>query len=139
MRWKLQTLNDLSNKVCFPNKMEDINLSMFNMITGINESKRFTKYIPCTCKCKFGERKCNSDQWWNNGKCRCEWKKHHFCQKDYIWNLSTCSCENCNYSASIMVDSAITCDEITDAEAKSNNEEAKTFPTNFNEKNIIKL
>ena len=29
-------LNDLSNKVCVPNKIEDLNLSMFNMITGIN-------------------------------------------------------------------------------------------------------
>ena len=25
------------------------------MITGINESKRLTKYISCKCKCKFGE------------------------------------------------------------------------------------
>ena len=33
------TLNDLSNKVCVPNKAEDLNLSVFNMITGINESK----------------------------------------------------------------------------------------------------
>ena len=33
------TLNDLSNKVCAPNKTEDLNLSVFNMITGINESK----------------------------------------------------------------------------------------------------
>ena len=31
------TLNDLSNKVCVPNKTEDLNLSVFNMITGINE------------------------------------------------------------------------------------------------------
>ena len=36
-----------------------------------------------------------------------------------------------------MVDSAITCDEITDVEAKSNNEEAKTFPTNFNDNSTI--
>ena len=27
------TLNDLSNKVCVPNKAQDLNLSMFNMIT----------------------------------------------------------------------------------------------------------
>ena len=27
------TLNDLSNKVCIPNKAEDINLIVFNMIT----------------------------------------------------------------------------------------------------------
>ena len=33
------TLNDLSNKVCVPNKLEDLNPSAFNMITGINESK----------------------------------------------------------------------------------------------------
>ena len=26
------TLNDLSNKVCVPNKTEDLNLSLFNMI-----------------------------------------------------------------------------------------------------------
>ena len=29
------TLNDLSNKVCVPNKTEDLNLSIFSMITGI--------------------------------------------------------------------------------------------------------
>ena len=32
-----------------------------------------------------------------------------------------------------MNDSAITCNEIIDAEAKLNNEETKTCPTNFNE------
>ena len=31
------SLNDLSNKVCVPNKTEDLNLSVFNMITGIIE------------------------------------------------------------------------------------------------------
>ena len=30
------TVNDLSNKVCIPNKTENLNLSVFNMITGIN-------------------------------------------------------------------------------------------------------
>ena len=75
------TLNDWSNKVFVPNKTEDINLSMFNMITGINESKTLTKHISCECKCKFDERKCNSDQWWNNDKCKCECKKRHVCEK----------------------------------------------------------
>ena len=31
------TFNDLSNKVCAPNKTENLDLSIFNMITGINE------------------------------------------------------------------------------------------------------
>ena len=33
------TPNDLSNKVCVQNKTEDLNTHVFNMITGINESK----------------------------------------------------------------------------------------------------
>ena len=32
-------LKDLSNKVCISNKIKDINLSVFNITTGINESK----------------------------------------------------------------------------------------------------
>ena len=37
--------NDLSNKVFLTNKTEDLNLSVFNMITGINKSKALTRYI----------------------------------------------------------------------------------------------
>ena len=32
-------------KVCVPKKTEDLNLSVFNIITGINESKTLTKHI----------------------------------------------------------------------------------------------
>ena len=39
------TLNDLSNKVYVLNKTEDLNLSVFNMITGINDSKILTKHL----------------------------------------------------------------------------------------------
>ena len=52
------TLNDLSNKVCVPNKTEDLNLCVFCMITGINESKTLTKNISCECKCRFDGRTC---------------------------------------------------------------------------------
>ena len=63
------TINNLSNKVCIPNKTEDLNLSVFNMITGINESKTLTKHISCECECKFHGRKFKSNQWWNDNKC----------------------------------------------------------------------
>ena len=69
------TLKDLSNKLCIPNKTEGLNQSIFNMITGINESK--TKHISCKCKCKFDETKCKSNQWWNNNKCWRDCKKQH--------------------------------------------------------------
>ena len=38
-------LNDLSDKVCVPNKTEDLNINVFNMITGKNEPKFNTGYI----------------------------------------------------------------------------------------------
>ena len=75
-------------------KTADLNLSVFNMIKGINESKTLTEYISCECKCKFDDRKCNPNQNCNNDKCRCECKnlkEHHVCEKYYIWNLVTCS------------------------------------------------
>ena len=68
------TLNDLSNKVCVPNRTEDLNIHVFNMITGKNESKILTKDIACKCKCIFDGGKCNSNQKWKNDKCQCECK-----------------------------------------------------------------
>ena len=98
------------------------------MIKGKNESKKLAKHISCECKCKFDRRKCNSYEWWNNDKCRCECKKRHICKKDYVWNPATCNCENGKYLPSIMDDSAIIFDEVIDVDAESNEE------TNFNEK-----
>ena len=63
------TLNDLSNKVCYPNKTEDLHLSMFNKITGINESKTLTRHISCKSKYKFDGRRCNLNQKWRNDIC----------------------------------------------------------------------
>ena len=52
--------------------------------------------------------------------------RKHICEKDYILNTATCSCKSGKYSASIIDDSVVMCDEIK--------EETKTVPTNFNEK-----
>ena len=71
------------------------------------------------------EKKCNSNQWWNNDKCRCECKKTQVCEQDYVWNPATCNCKHGKYLASIMDDSVIVCDEIKNVKE-----------TNFNEKNI---
>ena len=57
------------------------------MITGINESKRFTKHISCEYKSKFDGRNCNSDQWWNNDTCQCEYKKRKYVKKIMFWIL----------------------------------------------------
>ena len=82
----LNTFNDLSNKVCVQNEMEDLNIHVFNVITGKNESKIWTKDISHQCKYKFDGRKCNSNQNWNNDKCQYECKKYNVHEKDYTWN-----------------------------------------------------
>ena len=66
------TLNDLSNEVCVRNKTKDLNLRVFNIARGINESKTLAKHISCEFKCKFDDRKCNSNKKCNNDKYRCE-------------------------------------------------------------------
>ena len=116
------TLNELSINVCVPNKAEDLNLSMFNMITGTNELKILTKPISCECTCKFDGRKCNLNEKWNIDKYDASAKKHHICQKHYIWNPATCTCKNGKYLGSIIDNSVITCDKILDVE------ETKTIP-----------
>ena len=105
---------------------QDLNIHVFNMITGKNEIKILTRNISCKCKCKFEKRKFNSDQKWNKDKCWCKCRKNHVCEKDYIWNPATCRCENGKYLASIIGESLNMLDEII--------EERKTVPTNFNER-----
>ena len=43
------------------NKTEVLNLSVFNIITGKDESKTLAKHIPYKCECRFDERRCHSD------------------------------------------------------------------------------
>ena len=72
------------------------------------------------------EKKCNSDQWWNTHKYRCECKKRYVCEKNFFFqNSSTCGCENEKYLASIMDNSIIMCDEVKESYGEE---------TNFNEK-----
>ena len=49
------TIDHRSSRVCVPNKAEALNLHIFSMITGINESKTLTKHISCKCVCKLNQ------------------------------------------------------------------------------------
>ena len=68
---RCNTLNHLYNKFFVPNKTEDLNIHVFNIITEKIESKILLKETSCECKCKFDGKECNWSQWWNNNKCRC--------------------------------------------------------------------
>ena len=76
--------------------------------------------MSCKCKYKFDDRKCNSNQRYNNsGITSCV-------RKIWIWNPATCSCKNGKYLASFIDDSVTTCDQNTDT--------TRTVLINFNEK-----
>ena len=55
------TLDEISNKICVPDKTGDLNLSVFNMITGINELKMLAKHVSSNVNVNFYGRKCNSN------------------------------------------------------------------------------
>ena len=119
------TPNDLSDKVCAPNKTR-FKSKRFQHDYGNKLIKNFNEtYI--IRKRKFDKRKCNSNQKWNKIKCWCECKKHHACAKDFILNPATSS----KHLTSIFGDSVITCDEIMDAEVKLYDENAKTVTKYF--------
>ena len=92
------TFDNLSNKLCVPNKTEDLNKYVFSYDYKKIELKILTKAIWCKCKCKFAGRKCYSNQKWNNYnyKYESQSKKHPICEKNYSRNLTACSCENVN-------------------------------------------
>ena len=74
-------------KCVFQTKTEDVNLSVFNMITRKNEPKTLAKDTSCECKCKFDGRKCNSNQNWNKDKCQCEFKNPRKTDKNVILRI----------------------------------------------------
>ena len=73
-----------------------------------------TKHVSCKCECNFDNKKCYSNQKWNNDKCLCECKnpkEHRLCEKTYIWNPATCNSKNGKYVGSIIDHSVVTCDD----------------------------
>ena len=78
--WGYNTVDDPSNKIYVPHKTKDVNVSVFKMITRINELKTLAKHLSIECICKFDTRNCNSNQKWNNDKFPCECK-HHVCEE----------------------------------------------------------
>ena len=80
--------DDLSTKIFVPSKTKDVNVKVFNMVTGINEAKILIKRVSCDCKCKFNNTTLNSNKKWNDDKCPCK------CKKDYSKDPSICVCGN---------------------------------------------
>ena len=111
-------------------------MQSFNMITGINVSKTFTKNISWKCECKCDSRKCNSNHKSNNETCQCECKNYQTCKEGYSWNPSTCICVNSKYLGSIIDNSGIRYDEIINATDSVSTNVTGTVSTNFHNKQV---
>ena len=87
---------EYSRKYCRKYKVENINATVFNMITGINELKILKRHISSDFRYKFDCKKCNSKQKMKNGKCQWGCKepvKRCVCKENCICNPSICASE----------------------------------------------
>ena len=90
--------------MCVPDVAKNLNVKVFNLESGTNETRRIEWHGTCKCKCRFGHSICNNKQRWNDDKCMCECKElidKGVCNKGFIWNLSNCECEcykSCDFS-----------------------------------------
>ena len=89
------TFDDSSNGICFQNETEDVNVTAFIMIIGINKSKILIKHISCNCRCNFEERICKLKEKWKYDKCqrKCKNQENIAYEDHYAWNPSTCACK----------------------------------------------
>ena len=62
------TVEHWFGRICVPNTMENVNLKVFNMIKGINESKTLAKHFLCESKWEFDGRNVTQDK---NGNDKC--------------------------------------------------------------------
>ena len=96
-------INDPYAKICVPDTVKDLNVTVFNLMSRNNEVRHIKWHETCKCICRLDKIICNSKQRWNEDKCRCECKElvdKGVCDKGYVWNPSNCECE-CNKSCSI--------------------------------------
>ena len=59
------TADDPFGRICVPNKIEHINLKVFNMMKEVNVEKKFVKHNSSETRCEFDGEKYNSKQKWS--------------------------------------------------------------------------
>ena len=90
------TINDPYAKLCALDTIKNINVNVFNLISGTNETGHIEWHKTCKCKFRLDAIVCNNKQKWNEDKCRCKCKEllhKGLWDKGFIWNPSNCECE----------------------------------------------
>ena len=89
---------------CVRDVVKNLNVKLFNVVSGINETRCIECHETCKCKCRFNSSVCNNKQRWNDDKWRCELKElidKGIWDKAFIWNPSNCECKcykSCDFS-----------------------------------------
>ena len=52
-----------------------LNVKVFNLVSGTNETRYIEWHEMCKCKCRFNSSFHNNKQRWNVDKCKCKCKK----------------------------------------------------------------
>ena len=97
-------INNQCLKLCVTGVARNVNVKVFNLMSGINETRHIEWHETCKCKCRFNSSVSNNKQRWNDDKCRCECEElidKDVCDKGFIWNPSNCECEcykSCGFS-----------------------------------------
>ena len=60
--------NNINNplaKFCVPDAVKNLNVKVFNVVSGIDETRHIEWHETCKCKCRFEHDVCNNKQLWN--------------------------------------------------------------------------
>ena len=101
---RCNNINNALAKLCVPDVVKNLNVKVFNLVSGTNETRLVEWHETCKCKCRLNSSVYNNKQRWNDDKCRCECKElidKGVCDKVFIWNPSNCECEcykSCDFS-----------------------------------------
>ena len=97
-------INDPYAKICVPNIVKNLNVTVFNLMSRSNETRSIKLHETCKCICRLNKIICNNKQRWNKDQCRCECKElidKGICNKGFIFNPTNCKCDcdkSCNTS-----------------------------------------
>ena len=56
------TINDSYAWVCVSNKVKNMNVEVYNLMSGVNETRFLVQHESCDCKCVLNKSVCNSKQ-----------------------------------------------------------------------------
>ena len=63
------TIDDSHARICIPNKVKNMNVEVFNLMSVVNETRFLVQHESCECKCGLNESVCYSKQKWNHNEC----------------------------------------------------------------------